>query len=236
MPRIVSGINDQVIFQLEERFETDRFGVDSIMLKVEIPDALFPAMVLRNGSAHPRFTSMALSRRSGARSTPGFWAVSYTFEGFLFELPTPVYELQASLDQDPIQSHPDFHTVIAGTPAAPLNGAVFLDPETNLPTDDNIKGVFREFAATLAGERNPKAGIESYLVPGAEWRETSFAVSDPTELSDLGTIDTPSGPNPTLSGRNWLAWSETYQKRGYIYQISKVWKLSGRNGFDPEIY
>ncbi len=237
MPPNVSGINNQVIRQLEERFETDRFGVDTIQLKVEIPDALFPAMVLPAHAAHPRFSAMALSKRGGSRTKPGFWTVTYTFEGFLLELPQPVYELQASLDQEPIQAHPDFVSAIAGKPSAPLNGAVFVDPDTGQTTADNSRGVFREFAATTTGgAANPKAGIESYLVPGAEWRETYFSATRPAGLRDLGEIDPPSGPNPTLAGRNWLAWSHTYQRRGSIYQVTNTWKLSGRNGWDQDIY
>ena len=232
----VSGVKGAAIRQIEERFETDRFGVDSIQLKVEIPDAVFPSAVLAPFAAHPDYSTMALARRSGARTRPGIWTVTYFFEGFLFELPDPYYELQGSLDQEPIESHPDFITDIAGKPSAPLNGAVFVDPETGQVTTDDDIGVFREFAATLAGAVNPKGGIEAFWSPGAEWRAMSFTTTRPTTLGDLGKIDSPDGPNPTLSGRNYLRWSEIYTRRGHIYQVTKTWKLSGRNGWDSDIY
>lgn len=151
-------------------------------------------------------------------------------------MPEPYYELQGSLDQEPIQAHPDFVSKIAGKPSDAKNGAVFIDPNTFLPTTDDAKGVFREFAATISGAANPKGGLESYLVPGAEWREISFSTSRPSSLNNLGKIQSPSGPNPSLGGRSWLAWSNTYQKRGHIYQITKTWKLSGPRGWDSDVY
>jgi hypothetical protein len=48
MPPRISGVKENVIRQLEENFETDRYGVDTITLKVEIPDVIFPAAVLSN--------------------------------------------------------------------------------------------------------------------------------------------------------------------------------------------
>lgn len=235
MPEKSQGRND-VIRQIDEEFETDRFGVDMGRLHVRVPDAQFPQSLLSSFAAHPRFPGLALSRRTCRRSSPGWWSVAYTFEGFLLEMPQPVYELSSSLDQEPIQSHPDFVSAIGGTPSSPKNGAVFIAPETGLPTTDNAKGVFREFAATLAGAPNPKGGIEAYLVPGAEWRVTEFTAGRPTGLRSLGTIDSPDGPNPSLSGHNWLMWSQSYIRRGNIYQVTSTWKLSGRNGWDPDIY
>lgn len=236
MPPKASGINNKIIRQLEEKFETDRYGIDSMTLRIEIPDKLFPKQLIRNDQTHPRFFGMLLTKRSGSKATPGFWSVTYTFEGFMDALPDPYYELQAGLDQEPIQCHPKFISHIAGTPASPLNGAVFIAPATGLPTSDNDAGVFREFAATIGGELNPKGGIESYFVPGAEWRVIEFSTTRPPEFRNLGTIDGPTGPNPTLSGRNWLLFSHTYLKRGGVYQSTTTWKLSGKNGWDSDIY
>lgn len=236
MPATISGIKNRVIRQISERFETDRFGVDSIQLSIEMPDGIFPGVIAPMFSAHPRFPAMKLSRRSGSRDKPGFWMITYLYEGFLFELPQPVYELSAGLDQEPIASHPNFISAIGGKPSAVLNGAVFIDPDTGLQTEVDADGVFREFAATIGGAANKKGGIESYLVPGAEWRVTEFSTSRPSALRDLGRIDSPDGPNPTLAGRNWLFWGESYVRRGHIYQTTAIWKLSGRNGWDSDIY
>lgn len=231
MPPRVSGVNNKVIRQSEEQFETDRFGVDTIVFKVEIPDALFPAQALRNYAPHPRFANMMLSRRSGARTKPGFWQIAYTFEGFLFEPPEPVYELQASLDERPIQLHPDFESKIAGTPANPKNSAIFVDPDTGLITQSNDNAVFKEFK-----HPSNKAGLEAYLVPGAEWREIIFTTTRPATLRQLGKIENPAGPAPTLPDHNWMFFGQTYTRRGGVYQTTNTWKLSGKGGHDPDIY
>jgi len=227
-----SNGSQQVVVQVSERFDTDRYGVDSIELTVEIPDDLFPEQVLVDYSPHPRFSSMALVRKTGQRGKPGWWTVNYVFEGFLLAVPEPTYELNVSLNQEPIQTHPDFET-FAGTPSSPLNESIFVDPSTRQPSSrDNA--IWKEFAYT--GTANTKAGVASYMAPGAEWRETTFQTNRPTGLRDVGTIDNPTGPAPSLSGRDWLMWSETYQRRGHIYQVNRVWKLSGRNGWDTDIY
>lgn len=221
-----------MVNQISERFETDRFGVDSIELTVEIPDSLFPSQVLQDFASHPTFTSMALTRKTGQRGKPGWWSVNYVFEGFLLQIPDPTYELTTSLSQEPIQTHPDFVS-LAGTPAAPLNSSVFVDPDTgHVSEKDNA--IWKEFA--FKGTENTKAGVSSYLVPGCEWRETKFQTTRPTGIREVGTIDNPAGPAPSLSGRDWLAWGETYVRRGHIYQVNRTWKLSGRNGWDSDIY
>jgi hypothetical protein len=186
--------------------------------------------MLSEFATHPDYGNMELTRRRGTRTEPGWWTVNYTFEGFLFTLPSPVYELTTSLSQEPIQTHPDFETTIAGTPASPKNGAIFVDPDTGW-ISEKTNAVFKEFSASDA-----KGGIDSYLVPGAEWVETKFQRSRPSGIRDVGTIDEPNGPNPSVSGRDWLAWSESYVRRGSIYQLRSAWKLSGRNGWDEDIY
>lgn len=231
VPSQVSGINNQAIRQWEERFETDRYGVDICTLTEEVPRDLFPARLFRNGAVHPRFRTMTMSKRSIVRHKGGeFYRATYTFEGYLFEIPTPVYELDASLLENPIQLHPDFET-IAGTPSAPANSAIFIDPATGLISTDDSTGVFQEFAAGSS-----KAGIDSFLDPGATWTEISFSLTTPSGLGDLGEIDSPSGPNPSVSGRNWLLWATSSRTRGFITENRRVWKLSGRGGWDSDLY
>lgn len=222
--------NDRTTETLGERFETDRFGVDILMLSLRIPDERFPQDLLPISANHPRFNSLALSKRGGTRDIPGWWRVDYTFEGFTGDkLPEPTYELSTTLSQEPIQTHPRFESHIAGTPSNRLNDSYWVDPTTRLDSEDST-AVFVEF------KKGRKAGVDSYMNPGAEWRETSFSKTEPTSFVNIGDIDTPSGNPPDVGDRDWLYWAETYSKRGRIYQITKVWRLSGRAGWDPDIY
>jgi hypothetical protein len=236
MPAIVSGIKTRVIVQSEENGTIDRFGVDMLTRVEEVPAEGFPSLLRSKYSVHPRFTSMAVSKVNWTSGSHGkFYRVTYTYEGFLNSLPEPIYSLSSSLAEEPIELHPDFST-IAGTPAAPLNGAVFVDPDTEKITTDNTRGVFREFRARLGEVANLKAGIESFLSPGATWSEIYFSSSRPTDLGSLGEIDLPSGPQPSFGSRNWIYSAADYTRRGGIYEIRKTWLLSGRNGWDADIY
>jgi hypothetical protein len=237
MPGEAHGIKTQVIVQAEEDGTLDRYGVDVITRVEEVPSSGFPGLMRSKYSDHPRFNSMGVSTVNWTLGKHGlFYRVTYQYEGFLNSLPEPIYILSSSLSEEPIELHPNFQD-FAGKPSAPLNGAVFVDPDTEKITTDNSRGVFREFKATLDGAVNLKAGVESYLSPGATWSEISFSATRPTDLGDLGKSDSPSGPNPSFgSGRDWLYYGADYQRRGHIYEIRKTWLLSGRNGWDPDIY
>lgn len=237
MPAEVRGIKTEVILQSEENGTIDRFGVDVLTRVEEVPKDGFPALMRSKYSIHPRFTAMAVSKVNWTKAKHSkFYRVTYIYEGFILSLPEPVYILDTSLSEEPIELHPDFGT-FAGTPSSPANGAVFIDPDTQKITEDDERGVFREFTATISGTPNAKAGIESYLSPGATWTEIYFSTSRPTDLGDLGEIDSPSGPNPSFgSGRNWIYSGAQYTRRGGIYEIRKTWLLSGRNGWDSDIY
>jgi len=237
MPAQVRGIKNQVILQAEEDGTVDRFGVDILTRVEEIPASRFPSLLRRKNSAHPRFMNMAVSKVNWKLAKHGqFYRVTYMYEGFIIGLPEPVYTLSAALSEEPIELHPDFQS-FAGKPSAPLNGAVFVDPDTQKITTDDSRGVFREFFATISGTANEKAGVESYLSPGATWQETYFSTSRPTDLGSIGEIDSPSGPNPSIgSGRTWLYSGADYTRRGGIYEIRKTWLLSGRAGWDADIY
>jgi len=231
MAAIINGVNSAAIRQIEQRLESDRFGVDMLTLVEEVPAGVpFRAM----GSNHPDFPAMAIARRSGQRGVGNLWRVSYLYEGFITALPQPTYELSGSLDQQPIETHPNFSD-IAGTPSDPANGAVFIDPSTGEITEEGDLGVFREFKSTLGGSPNPKAGVDSYMDPGATWTEISFSLTQPS-LGSLGDISSPAGPNPSMGGRNWLFWEVNSRRRGHIIEVRKTWKLSGRGGWDTDIY
>jgi hypothetical protein len=196
-----------------------------------IPDQLFPQQLKKDGTTHPRFRAMAVSKADIEQIAVGeFWRVSYLYEGFLTTIPEPTYELSGGLNEEPIQLHKDFVSDLAGTAQTPKNGAIFLDPETGKVTTDNSKGVFREFGS------GGLMGVDSFLDPGAFWTVTSYSLTRPSSLRSLGRINAPDGPNPSLSGRNWIVWEQSYRRRGHIYESRITWRLSGRGGWNSQIY
>ncbi len=235
----VRGRNDEMIKQLGERFEIDRQGTTIITTTIKLPTDLFPASVLKIGENHERFTNCTLTRISGGKDTPGFYTITYTFEGLSQDMTladrAKTYELVVSLDELPIEAHNKFVTHIAGTPATPLNGAIFIDPITGKKSKKE-GAIFKEFSPVVGGTKNAFAGIEAYLAPGAEWRITYNSQTTPSAFSDQGKIVEPDGSPPTPTGRTWIGWGMSYTEKGGVLVVTKTYKLSGDDGWNTVIY
>lgn len=197
------------------------------------------------GSPHPYAPWLYLEQRqviyqaTGARLQCSYAGVQYEY------LEQPVYELSIGMQESPIETHPDFED-FAGKPSAALNGALFIDPSTGQKTTNNTVGVFDRFLPYVGGNLNPKAGIEAYLEPTVTYRESFVSYSLPA-VSGFGavTADVPGpGFRGSLGRRNWLYVGYQYRRRGnpnsqqnqVMYEIAKEWRLSGRAGWDQDVY
>jgi len=197
------------------------------------------------GGTHPYNTRLWMEQQEIVYTADGAQAVC-AYAGVQYEnLEKPSYELIIGMEESPISTHPNFLT-IAGTPASPANGALFVDPETGSVSTDNAAGVFDRFLPYVGGSLNAKAGIEAYLDPVVTYRESYVSYVLPS-ASGFGKIvsDVPGpGFRGSLGRRNWLYVGYTYRRRGdpggatnrVVYEIAKEWKLSGRNGWDTQIY
>ena len=187
-------------------------------------------------SAHPDFPSLKVVSRTGTRRkgrtnsnlTIGELQVQYrgvdpalpAGEG---GLPEPIYSLERSVAQDPIDTHNKFEGEIGGTASAPINSAKF-DSET---------GIFIGFASDSAYR-----GITSYLLAGSVWTKSYLSYTQPSSAAqaDVGFISVPDGNAPTPAGKNWISLGLSFSKQGGVYQIQKSWRLSGDAGWDATIY
>lgn len=77
-----------------------------------------------------------------------------------------------------------------------------------------------------------------FLDPGLELTVTWEVSKDSPEegFAELCTIQRPEGPIKVKSPRNWLLVDATYRTQAGKTQCVKKYKLSGPNGWDPEIY
>lgn len=195
------------------------------------------------GLAHPYNTNIWMETKQIVYHAKGATAVC-TYAGVEFEfLEKPVYETIIGVEESPIETHPNFQT-IAGKPSSPTNGAIFLDPSTGYISTDDTVGVFDRFAPYVGGSINPKAGIEAFLDPVYTYRQ-SYVTQTPPDDSGVGTIQTPPGPGiKGIGKRTWLYTGMNSRRRGdpsgqinqIVYEVSKDWKLSGRRGWDTDIY
>ena len=163
-----------------------------------------------------------------------------------------VYTLKVATSTEPIDTHPNFVAKIGGKKGENLHQAIFDKDGTfkSFPTyylknqegdkgEKNAKGEDADW-----GDQNRFAGVQSYLSASATWTKSYKSASSP-KLTGLGKISKPSGNPPTPAGRNWLyvGFSASFQSppkgdKTKVVQgtISQEWRLSGRNGWDIDIY
>lgn len=226
--------NDQFMIEDPGDVHTDLYGLESCTAVFKMPQDRFD-LVPPMFAYHPLFTYLNMERRRLA-ITPGYLIVTGEFVGIPGGQTTPIYEIAVGLADEPIETHPKFVTDIGGTPSSPKNGAVFLDPDGDISTDDAI-GRFAYFSHMVGGTLNTFAGIDSYLAADQiSFRQKFYATFRPNLTQQVGFINFPQGPAPPVSGPNWLLISCTYEQRGNIFFICNEWRNSGRRGWNTTIY
>lgn len=218
-----------LILQPGARATYDKYGVISLRQSYKCPSASAFTLAPVAWAVHPIYSDlqndisqMEVDLGDDAVDAVATVICTYVGQSAGSTVP-PIYEVEMSLSEDPIDTHPDFVSTIGGTRSAPLNNAVF-----------NSDGTFKGFPANAT---NNLGGVRSFLNPQAIWRETSFASSSPSSLSSIGKIQTPSGSPPSLgTGRNWLFSAYTWTRQGSAYRVTKEWRSSGIGGWNTLIY
>lgn len=171
---------------------------------------------------------------------PPVCLVTYNYEGvtsnFTFSEDEVTFELDTSMSEEPIETHPKF---------------------------DQLKKIYgwdqdnRRFAETLSdntggtalsgkkekGKVNPLFGIDSWLVIGAIYRKTYASRTIPGNIfNGIGTIvkrppDIQQFRLPADSRkRNWLYLAPKVSRTGNSVRITQEWMLSGPKGWATPIY
>jgi hypothetical protein len=202
-----------------------------------------------DGSSHPYISYLKFESRE-VNIKPGIWEVKVKYRG----IPTtyhnndgtpPVYELNYGSGTEPIETHPNFERYIGGTPSAPKNGAIFVDANGDVTTDDAV-GVFERFKIVNPDNADLSfGGIESYLdMNNITWTKT-WATKDMSNLNvaNLKKVkvdsveDDPLFPAPTFRNRNWLYLGiSSTGVRGDSARHKATWKLSGIGKWNKLIY
>ncbi len=219
----------------------DKQGLMEGQVTWEAPNDRIMQLAPDLGSAHPYARFCTLEKRSFTFGGKGLATVKGNYAGMSpqrGEESPPTYELQIGTSEEPIVVHRRFATHIGGRPSAPLNGAIFIDPSTGDQTADDKLGVFDRFALWIEDEENDLAGVEAFLDANEiVWRKKYTARSRPQDLSDVGKIATPEGPEPSVNPEwNWRYNGMTYQERAHVFTVQKEWQLSGWRGWNKKIY
>lgn len=204
-----------------------------------------PALV-RELKVHPDFSWLTRKSATITREEANMARVVVKFEGVdpsdeKEGEPEGEFSIEASVMSSPIASHPKF-SEFAGTWDAPKKEgdvvvAIFEPVDNSKPMSKN-NWRFKEFVPP-----SDKAGISTYNDPSivvTESRTYSHQRTEEVQAGShkIGEIDTPPNSSlvPTFSGRTYLATSMSVRKVGKGMTISRSWLLSGRRGWDTDIY
>lgn len=217
-----------LVFTTGGQLVTDRFGM-STARAVWWYYGDSPETQVSIFSAHPRWSFLEMDKRTITLRSDGAWDIIGDYFG-VQGTPEPIYSLDNSTSQEPIETHKDFVT-FAGTPTSPINGAVF-DP------DDLTFLNFKQVVSGSAVSNVKWVGMRAYLNASAVWREIKVTKTKPSasEITSIGRIDNPPGDAPTPAGRNWLFGAICYEQKARTYTIRREWLLSGPGGWNDVVY
>lgn len=223
---------DRLLDQPETEIDIDRFGIATAteVYQCQWKDALRLSTAVKK---HPDFTWLDKTRAKIKREEADLARVTITFEGTESGSTgnadaTSIYELESCTSQEPIETHTRYKDVTVDERRKIDEAIKSKKAPTGLST-----------RATELYEKRLK-GVTAYLSPAVTWTQTitrgASQVSNET-LNTVGHIDTPAGSPPSVAtGRNWLRGATTQTVRGSAVQVRHSWRLSGRSGWDAELY
>ena len=166
----------------------------------------------------------------------GLSEVTHVYSGGDSNAPE-VYEVVASVQEEPIASHPAF--TVTTTPFS--SSIVDAAGSANVNFDEN--GIFQSFSKDAT---NNFFGIQSYLSPQVQYRRIYSAGTAPTSgtTDRVATIfSAPDGYPPTIgTGRNWIQVAIGIKNNGNQktasgqYEFTEEYRASGQKGWNPYIY
>ena len=175
--------------------------------------------------------------RSFRQSEEGGYEVSITLEGLQKESTEKVFEIDASMSEEPIKTHPNFENLKKqfGWDESLSTFAEYL------PGDTASGGLASGSQNGSARKKSKLYGTESWLVAGALYRVSYSSTTVPGSIfAGIGTVQTPPSINkfnlPPLGKRNWLKLAPKVRLRGNSIEITLEYMLSGPLGWFPEIY
>jgi hypothetical protein len=170
-------------------------------------------------SPHPIWTFLHMERRTVSVEY-GFVRTIGEYAGFELH-PVPVVEYSTGVNEEPIQTHPNFAD-FAGTPSAPQNGAIFINPATGELSTDDGTGVFQEF---WSNPPNDFAGQTTYLMPVLVMRTTTIDSSPTASTGQVGHLQ-----------GGMLCTNVTVSQRGIVFQTTVELRGGGPRGWNSQIY
>lgn len=195
------------------------------------------------GSRHPNFAELFLVDIEARGIPGGMVSVSLIYESVDEEATYPGrdpgrvkrYDMEVTTEEEHILAHQRYADLSAAEREALL--AI-----SNGTFEDNAGNSYESKVTSARGKEalaKIRKGITHYLVPGIVWVEkfNTHSLGD-LDIANVGNIDSPPGSPPSGGSRNYLYIGATgsMSEDGESFSVERRWRLSGRNGWDPELY
>jgi hypothetical protein len=187
------------------------------------------------GVAYPGEAAAKLHNIEVVRLTNRLVEATCSFHGISFEkgeFTQPTIEYPGAVDQMPIEIHPRF-SIIAGTPAAPANGAAWVDRVTRKESE--------EADAVFDGFQDPAFpafySLEVFYQARPLVYRNYWSRNPPTLQQGCTIVDSIPGYTNPPGIVNWLLLDTPFRQIGQnSYQVTEQYKGSPAPGWNPAIY
>ncbi|MEI6715719.1 MAG: hypothetical protein WCO60_18355 [Verrucomicrobiota bacterium] len=225
-----------------ETWSLDRYGVlAASMAQKVLANGLSEDEVLSNvGVPSHRLipSSVLMVRNEFVPQDGGSWGyVRWYYEGEYALTGHVEYELDTSRRDVPVAAHPCIYEIMYQYDGWEDESGVHFE-RTYKPKGKGASGTFG-MKVKSEGEPNPMFGIDSFVDIGAVWRITSVARQIPRGAPGKIVAQPPTDKQPPKMGvgpRNWMTMPVKARKRGLVYEVTQEWLLSGRGGWNEDIY
>jgi hypothetical protein len=226
---------DGLVLEAAGEISADRNGLWTGSCRYSLPAGrldLVPAAL----TPHP-YAGFLVAERFRLTFAAGLWRLGVDYVGSNVEESVAQYELSDGTGNEPIQTHPDFLSELAGTASVPKNGALWRDPVTGEISSDDETAEFDRFRVKLeGGGQNPLAGLEEYIAQSnVVWSKSWTSRSAPA--AQRIAIANPPGGAPDYGGSyNWLRLPVSFTVRGNVHSNVQRWLCSGPRGWHALVY
>lgn len=221
------------------KFRRDKTG----LIRIEIPWEVYTITDCERFVPTDAPFGLPITDRQADEWTVGTWTLTLVYEGQdgpgdadLSDANKLEVELDGSMSQDPIKSHPNFD-VLKTKYGWSTEKEEFSE---TMPTTTG--GTTTATSKDNKAKPNPLHGVDSYLCVGAIFRVTLTSNYVPgSVLSAIGTvIARPPGWEylgvALPSGRNWLVLAPKVRRVGNTSTSTLEFMLSGPNGWVKDVY
>lgn len=197
------------------------------------------------GSGHPDLPGFIVRRIHAEREPGGLVEVTLSYGPANWNVSYPGrpggnqqikrYDIEVTGSEESLQTHPRYTSLsetelnalreIIGGNTYQENGAKW---ETQVTSSKGLECLGKI-----------KKAVVSFIDPGIIWVERYVDTDlNGLEMDKVGNIDSPPGGAPTGGARNYLYMGATANMSddGKQYNIERRWRLSGRKGWDPQLY